>query len=187
MRLMHKMILMGLMILTAINISACKPSYEAPTAEPVMTTAPADAPYDIDFIQLNNDLIDSLSLKKDIFPFIKSVELDGDNDNKNIQVNVDIQPNVLGDAVEILMSEVTKKIADNAYIQDFRLKKSDNTQFGSVFDIYSYTYKVTSGDTVIFEDTIPAGGEIPFDPSMDGDAVKEALTQMQESETAANN
>ena len=87
---------------------------------------------------------------------------------------------------------MTKQIANNAYIQDFRLKKADDAQFGSVYDIYSYTYKVTSGGETLYDETIPAGEEIPLDPSIDGDAVKEAIEQLQESTsseetTSANN
>ena len=94
--------------------------------------------------------------------------------------------------MKILLSDVTKKIADNAYIQDFRLKRADDTQFGSVFDIYSYTYKVTCGDDIVFDETINAGDEIPLDPSMDGNTIMEALEEQEnadesETESSASN
>lgn len=178
MRLLRYLITLCVAVTVAASVSACKPSYEVQKVDPIMTTASADQPYDLDFIQLNNDVIDSLSMKKDIFPFIKSVDVDGDNDKKSIELNMDIQNGVSDEAVQILLADVTKRIANNAYIQDFRLKKADYTQFGSVFDIYSYTYKVTCGDETLYDETIAAGDDIPLDPSMDGDAVEEALDQI---------
>lgn len=188
----NKWVLMGVAALTAISVSACKPTYEAPVDDPIMTTAPADAPYDFDFDQLNDDVIDSFSKTHVIFPFVKSMEISGDNSAKNISVDIDIQSGVADDAVKILLSDVTKKIADNAYIQDFRLKKADDTQFGSVFDIYSYTYKVTCGDDVVFDETIQPGDEIPLDPSMDGNTIMDALEEQEtadgsETESSASN
>ena len=170
-----KWMVFGVAALTAMSVSACRPTYEAPVDDPIMTTAPADAPYDFDFDQLNDDVIDSFSKTHVIFPFVKEMEISGDNSAKNISVAIDIQSGVAEDAVKILLSDVTKKIADNAYIQDFRLKKADDTQFGSVFDIYSYTYKVTCGDDIVFDETIQPGDEIPLDPSMDGNKIMEAL------------
>lgn len=188
MYLKKKMMFIGIVIFSALSISACKPTYETPVNDPVMTTAPADAPYEMDFVQLNNDVIDDLSRKADIFPFIKSIELDGDNDKKTIEVDIDIQKDITDDAVQILLSDVTKRIGNNAYIQDFRLKKADDTQFGTVFNIYSYNYKVTSGEDVLYDDTIPAGDSIPLDPSLDADAVEYALDQIGEAQnsTVAN-
>ena len=192
MRIANRWMLMGVVALTAISVSACKPTYEAPVDDPIMTTAPADTPYDFDFDQLNDDVIDSFSKTHVIFPFVKSMEISGDNSAKNISVDIDIQSGVADDAVKILLSDVTKKIADNAYIQDFRLKRADDTQFGSVFDIYSYTYKVTCGDDVVFDETIQPGDEIPLDPSMDGNTVMEALEEQEnadgtETESSASN
>ena len=181
---MKKFIILGVAVVMTLSVTACKPSYEAPVADPVMTTAAADTPYDLDFIQLNNDVIESFSNTHDIFPFIKSLDIDGNNEGKKIEITVDIQQGVSDDAIRIFLSDVTKKVANNAYIQDFRLKKADDTQFGSVYDIYSYTYKVTSGDETLYDETIPAGNEIPLDPSVDGNAVKEALEQMSNGESS---
>lgn len=168
--------------LAAVSVSACKPTYEAPVDDPIMTTAPADAPYDMDFNQLNDDVIDSFSKTHVIFPFVKSMEISGNNDTKNIEVDIDIQEGVADEAVQVLLSDVTKKIDNNAYIQDFRIKKADDTQFGSVYDIYSYTYKVTCGDTTLFDTTINAGESIPLDPSVDGNKIMESLAAEQASE-----
>lgn len=189
----NKWVLMGVAALTAISVSACKPTYEAPVDDPIMTTAPADAPYEMDFDQLNDDVIDSFSKTHVVFPFVRSMEISGNNDTKNIEVEIDIQEGVADEAVQVLLSDVTKKIDNNAYVQDFRIKKADDTQFGSVYDIYSYTYKVTCSDTTLYDTTINAGESIPLDPSVDGNKIMDALEQQEQpmsqsdTETAASN
>ena len=189
----NKWVLMGVAALTAISVSACKPTYEAPVDDPIMTTAPADAPYEMDFDQLNDDVIDSFSKTHVVFPFVRSMEISGNNDTKNIEVEIDIQEGVADEAVQVLLSDVTKKIDNNAYVQDFRIKKADDTQFGSVYDIYSYTYKVTCSDTTLYDTTINAGESIPLVPSVDGNKIMDALEQQEQpmsqsdTETAASN
>ena len=174
--------MVGVAALAAVSVSACKPTYEAPVDDPIMTTAPADAPYDMDFDQLNDDVIDSFSKTHVVFPFVKSMEISGDNDTKNIEVDIDIQEGVADYAVQVLLSDVTKKIDNNAYIQDFRIKKADDTQFGSVYDIYSYTYKVTCGEETLYDETIQPGMEIPLDPSVDGNKIMESVANEQATE-----
>lgn len=186
MKYMKKILILGVAFISAVSMVACKPSYKAPVEAPNMTTMAADAPYDMDFVQLNNDVIDVFSRKTDIFPFIKDLEIDGDNDQKTIEVKIDVHQGISDEAIQVLLSDVTKQIANNAYIQDFRLKKADDTQFGSVYDIYSYTYMVTSDGETLYDETIPAGGEIPLDPSLDGDVVKEALDQMNNTSAQEN-
>lgn len=187
----RKGMIVGLTFLVALSLNACKPTYEAPVNDPVMTTAAADAPYEMDFVQLNDDVIDSFSKTHVVFPFVKSMEISGDNDSKTIEVEIDVQENAPDYALQVLLSDVTKKIDNNAYIQDFRIKKADDSQFGSVFDIYSYTYKVTCGDTILYDTTIQAGDDIPLDPSVDGNKVMEAIEaqeeKVNESETGASN
>ena len=182
MRDLRRWMMVGVAALAAVSVSACKPTYEAPVDDPIMTTAPADAPYEMDFDQLNDDVIDSFSKTHVIFPFVKSMEISGNNDTKNIEVDIDIQEGVADEAVQVLLSDVTKKIDNNAYIQDFRIKKADDTQFGSVYDIYSYTYKVTCGDATLYDTTINAGESIPLDPSVDGNKIMESLAAEQASE-----
>ena len=167
--------MVGVAALAAVSVSACKPTYEAPVDDPIMTTAPADAPYDMDFDQLNDDVIDSFSKTHVVFPFVKSMEISGDNDTKNIEVDIDIQEGVADYAVQVLLSDVTKKIDNNAYIQD-------DTQFGSVYDIYSYTYKVTCGEDTLYDETVQAGTEIPLDPSVDGNKIMESVANEQTAE-----
>lgn len=182
MRDLRRWMMVCIAALAAVSVSACKPTYEAPVDDPIMTTAPADAPYDMDFDQLNDDVIDSFSKTHVVFPFVKSMEISGDNDGKNIEVDIDIQEGVADEAVQVLLSDVTKKIDNNAYIQDFRIKKADDTQFGSVYDIYSYTYKVTCDGETLYDETIQPGTEIPLDPSVDGNKIMESLAADQASE-----
>ena len=182
MRDFRRWMVAGVAALAAVSVSACKPTYEAPVDDPIMTTAPADAPYDMDFDQLNDDVIDSFSKTHVVFPFVKSMEISGDNDTKNFEVDIDIQEGVADYAVQVLLSDVTKKIDNNAYIQDFRIKKADDTQFGSVYDIYSYTYKVTCGEDTLYDETIQPGTEIPLDPSVDGNKIMESVANEQTTE-----
>ena len=175
MKSMKNLMIFGVTALATLSVSACKPTYEVPVDDPIMTTAPADAPYEMDFDQLNDDVIDGFSKTHVVFPFVKSMEIDGDNDTKTITATIDIQPNVDDYAVQVLLSDVTKKIDNNAYIQDFRIKQADDTQFGSVYDIYSYTYKVTCDGETLYDETIQPGTEIPLDPSVDGNKIMESV------------
>lgn len=179
MKLMKNLMILGVAVLAALSVTACKPTYEVPVDDPVMTTAPADAPYEMDFDQLNDDVIDSFSKTHVVFPFVKSMEISGDNDAKSIEVDIDIQEGVDDYAVQVLLSDVTKKIDNNAYIQDFRIKQADDTQFGSVYDIYSYTYKVTCGGETLYDETIQPGTEISLDPSVDGNKIMESVANEQ--------
>ena len=182
MKSMKNFVILGVAVLAALSVTACKPTYEVPVDDPVMTTAPADAPYEMDFDQLNDDVIDGFSKTHVVFPFVKYMEISGDNDAKTIMATIDIQPDVDDYAVQVLLSDVTKKIDNNAYIQDFRIKQADDTQFGSVYDIYSYTYKVTCGDETLYDETIQPGTQIPLDPSVDGNKIMESVANAQADE-----
>lgn len=179
MKKVNKCLMVVSVVLCAVSLSSCKPSYEVPVNDPIMTTAPADAPYEMDFDQLNDDVIDSFSKTHVIFPYVKSMDISGDNDAKNIKVTIDIHSDVPEEAVQLLLSDVTKKIDNNAYIQDFRIKKADDTQFGSIYDIYSYTYVVTCNGETLYDETIQPGAEIPFDPSVNSDKIMEMLEEQQ--------
>ena len=186
MKSMKNLMIFGVTALATLSVSACKPTYEVPVDDPIMTTAPADAPYEMDFDQLNDDVIDGFSKTHVVFPFVKSMEIDGDNDTKTFTATIDIQPNVDDYAVQVLLSDVTKKIDNNAYIQDFRIKQADDTQFGSVYDIYSYTYKVTCDGETLYDETIQPGTEIPLDPSVDGNKIMESIAAVQDSDDSSD-
>ena len=176
------LMILGVAALAALSVSACKPTYEVPVDDPIMTTAHADAPYEMDFDQLNDDVIDGFSKTHVVFPFVKSMEISGDNDAKTITATIDIQPDIDDYAVQVLLSDVTKKIDNNAYIQDFRIKQADDTQFGSLYDIYSYTYKVTCDGETLYDETIQPGEDIPLDPSVDGNKIMESVANEQADE-----
>ncbi len=161
---MKKLFAIGLMLMMVMTFVGCKKRYTSPLETPSMTKAAEDAPYDFDFNQINNDVIESLE-DEDIFGFIKSLEVSGDNEKKEIILNVDIEDNVSYDALELLLTEATKAIVDGAHTQDFRIDLYDNEKFGNLFSMYSYSFKVTSGDTVVREETIAQGDSLPFDPS----------------------
>lgn len=182
MKSMKNLMILGVAVLAALSVTACKPTYEVPVDDPIMTTAPADAPYEMDFAQLNDDVIDGFSKTHVVFPFVKSMEISGDNDAKTITATIDIQPDVDDYAIQVLLSDVTKKIDNNAYIQDFRIKQADDTQFGSVYDIYSYTYKVTCGGETLYDETIQPGTQIPLNPSVDGNKIMESVANEQADE-----
>lgn len=158
-------------------LSACKPTYKPESEAPSMTTASADQAYDMDFVQINNDIIDYYSQENLIkyFPFITDLDIDGTNDPAEIDLKISIKDNVSDEAIVILLSDIAKNIGDEAAIQDFRLKESSEASFGTVYDHYAFHYTVTVNDEVTAEDTIDAGAEFPLDPSYDLEYLKEYL------------
>lgn len=173
--------------LAAVTLSSCKPTYNPPVESPDTETMSADTPYDIDFIQINNDVIENYSEtdRAKIFPFIKNLEVDGSNDPKSVTLTLDIADNVSDDAIDILVTDATKMIGYEAYMQDFRLTPSDSESFGSFYDLYDYTLKVTQGGDTIYDQTFETsdGEGLPFDPSVDADTIKESLEAEQEAQS----
>ena len=156
-----------LSILAACLLCSCKPSYEVTPEDPDMETMSPDEPYDFDFVQINNDVLDyySQSDMLKIFPFIRDID--------------------------ILLSDITKQIGNEAQIQDFRLTTASSDSFGSVFELYNYTIKVTQGSDMLYDQTIDCshGENIPFEPSVDGTTIKESIADKitaKESTTSSN-
>lgn len=168
-----------ILLLTIINVVACSPTYNPEPNAPEMTTASSEAPYEMDFIQINNDIIDYYSQESLLkyFPFITDLSVDGKNDPAEIDLNLSVKENVSDEAIAILLSDLAKNIGDEAAIQDFRLKDSSETGFGTVYDHYAFHYKVTVNDEVKAEDTVEAGTEFPLDPSYDLTYLKEYLAK----------
>jgi hypothetical protein len=182
-----------LSILAACLLCSCKPSYEVTPEDPDMETMSPDEPYDFDFVQINNDVLDyySQSDMLKIFPFIRDISIDGDNKEKTISLTLDVQPGVSKEAVDILLSDITKQIGNEAQIQDFRLTTASSDSFGSVFELYNYTIKVTQGSDMLYDQTIDCshGENIPFEPSVDGTTIKESIADKitaKESTTSSN-
>lgn len=144
-----------------------------------MTTASAEQAYDMDFVQINNDIIDYYSREELLkyFPFITDLSIDGTNDPAIIELNLSVQQNVSDEAIAILLADITKKIGDEAAIQDFRLKESTETSFGTVYDHYAFYYTVKVNDEVTAEDKIEAGTEFTLNPTYDLDYLKDYLSK----------
>lgn len=188
-RTIYSMLMIGAAVLT---LCSCKPSYVSPLSIPDSETKGADEPYDIDFVQINNNIIDTYSSddRAKIFPFIKNLEIDGSNDEKYVSLTLDVVENTSDDAVDVLLSDLTKQISDEGQMQDFRFTPSSDDDFGTFFDVYNYKLKVTRGSETLYDETIKTneGESIPFDPSLDVNTVKEALASMNtdDSTTAEN-
>lgn len=168
-----------LVLLSIILITSCTPTYNPEPNAPEMTTASADEPYDMDFVQINNDIIDYYSQENLLkyFPFITDLSVDGTNDPAEIDLILSVKENVSDEAIAILLSDLAKNIGDEAAIQDFRLKDSSETSFGTVYDHYSFHYTVTVNDEVKAEDKVEAGAEFSLDPSYDLTYLKEYLAK----------
>lgn len=170
-------------MIISVVLSACSPTYKPKSNPPQMTTASAEQAYDMDFVQINNDIIDYYSQENLLkyFPFITNLEIDGTNEPAEIDLKLSVEENVSDEAIVILVSDIAKNIGDEAAIQDFRLKESSETNFGTVYDYYAFHYTVTVNDEVTAEDTIDAGSEIPLDPSYDLAYLKEYLSKNESS------
>jgi hypothetical protein len=182
-----KRVLVLTLILLSFTLDGCKPTYEAPVDAPETSVRSKKDPYEIDFVQINNNVIDTFQddYYQKTFPYIKNLEINGDNQSMTCTLNLEVINNVSGDAIIALLTSLTLDIGEEAQMQDFRLKKSDNESFGTVFDIYNYTIKVTQDSNTIYDQTIETtdGEDIPFNPSTDGDTIKESI----EAEIASNN
>ncbi len=154
-----------MIVLSVSMLSACKPTYKSPLESPAVTKAAEDADYKLDFEQMEEDIGVSIQDAK-VYTFIKNYKLDGDNESKTINVTFDISENVSEDAIEVLLTEVSRLIVDEAHMQDFRIDNCTDDSFGNLFDLYSYNYKVTCNGEEIVNNFIDKGESLPFDPSL---------------------
>lgn len=172
--------------LCMIGLTGCKPSYESPLDKPMYETKAPDEPYDIDFIQVHNETIEKLQwgeLPK-VFPFIKNLEIDGDNKSKTADLMIEVQTGVNSESIEALVTTVAKFMADDAADQDFRLEKSSEVSMGSFYDQYTLQIKVMQDGDLLYDEIVPAGEGFPFDVEVDGNAIINATKLMKESENA---
>ncbi|MBP3806233.1 MAG: hypothetical protein J6I76_20480 [Oribacterium sp.] len=160
-----KKILFVVLCMAILSATGCRKRYVSPLETPIMTLAPEDREYVLDFDQLNNDVIDTLQ-EKGMFEFVKDLDISGDNDKKEIVLKADITENVSEIAIEYFLTEATKAIVDAASTQDFRITMYTEEDFGNLFEKYAYKYKVTCGEEVIVDETIEIGDSVPFDPSL---------------------
>ena len=160
-----KKILFVVLCMAILSATGCRKRYVSPLETPILTLAPEDREYVLDFDQLNNDVIDTLQ-EKGMFEFVKDLDISGDNDKKEIVLKADITENVSEIAIEYFLTEATKAIVDAASTQDFRITMYTEEDFGNLFEKYAYKYKVTCGEEVIVDETIEIGDSVPFDPSL---------------------
>jgi len=161
---MRKIFIAILVCLTVLYSTACKASYVSPLETPDVTLAAADASYDLDFNQLNNDVLDTLQ-GKEIYGFVKDMDVSGDNGSMEINFNAEIEENVSDEATELLLTDAAKAIIDGASTQDFRIEGYTNESFGNLSDIYNINFTVKCGDATVKEYHIKKGESIPFDPT----------------------
>lgn len=162
---MRKIFIAILACLTIFASTGCKASYVSPLETPDVTKAADDASYDLDFDQLNNDVIDALQ-EKEIYGFVKDMEVIGDNGAMEINFNAEIVEGVTDDATELLITDAVKAIVDGACTQDFRFEGYTNDGFGNISNIYSLNLTVKCGDEIVKEYKIAKGDSIPFDPTL---------------------
>lgn len=145
-------------------LGGCQPAYKrAVEAGPVTQTMEVDAPYNLDFAQIQNDLVTDYG-EDPSFGFIKTLELDGDNERREMKLSFEVVEGASPDAIDIFTAIMLRAIADGANTQDARLALSSDTDFGGVYRLYSITVSVTqNGET---SDTqIQAGDAFPYDPA----------------------
>lgn len=162
---MRKIYILGLLCLTILSAAGCKKRYVSPLETPNVTLAPEDKPYEFEFDQMNNDVIETLQ-DEEVFGFVKDMDVSGDNETKEIVLTVDIMENVSENALEYMLTEATKAIVDAARTQDYRITEYNDEDFGNLFEKYTYKYKVTCGEEVVVEENIEIGDSIPFDPTL---------------------
>lgn len=167
------------MIFIAIILVSCKPSYEVPVESPNTETSSADTPYNIDFVQINNEIINTFQTEdhQKIFPFITDLEIDGNNDDKIINLNLSVIKNTSSEAILKLMSALTIQISNEAHVQDFRFSHPTESDFGSFFTVYSYHYTIKRGEDIFLDETIKQNATIPFDASQDFDTIISEISE----------
>lgn len=175
----NKIILFFWFILALFSLVSCSPTYEEPTESPIQETKSAAEPYSLDFVQINNNIIDTYSAEDhlEIYPFISDLEIDGDNDTKTITLNLSVSENTTDEAILALLSDMTIQISDEAHMQDFRFTNPSSTDFGSFYTVYNYHYVIKRGEDIFLDETINAGDSVPFDPSLDIDSLREKLDE----------
>ena len=140
-----------------------KPDLELPTGD-----------YQLDFVDMNNYVIEYLNSEVMPFFFVKSNQdgiLSGDNDKKLITVSCVCAKGTTVNDVDLFLSMVLNGIGFNAAEQDYRFKNptvgtdGSYVDFGTVFNVYDL--KIDAKDengTVLRNDLIKATERIPIDP-----------------------
>lgn len=129
--------------------------------------------YNLDFVDMNNYVIEYLNSEVMPFFFVKSNQdgiLSGDNEKKLITVSCVCQKGTLVNDVDLFLSMVLNGIGFNASEQDYRFKSptvgTDGAfmDFGTVFNVYDL--KIDAKDeegAILRDDYIKATQKIPID------------------------
>ena len=129
----------------------------------------------LNFIELHNYVIDGLMGELTPFHYVvnNSVNIDGDNEKKEITIACTIKDEYRLEHLDLFLSMVLRLIGEGAAEQDFRyeapvIDKYDNytyKTFGTVFDTYgvSFDCKKQNGD-ILRNETVKPGGQMPVDP-----------------------
>lgn len=130
--------------------------------------------YQLDFVDMNNYVIEYLNSEVMPFFFVKSNQdgiLSGDNDKKLITVSCICAKGTTVNDVDLFLSMVLNGIGFNAAEQDYRFKNpavgtdGSYVDFGSVFNVYSLKLDAKDEDgNVLRDEYINATERIPIDP-----------------------
>lgn len=164
---MKRMIAGMCCVLMVFSLASCKPKYVSPMESPAVGMD-ENAPYEIDFVQVHNDIVDTYA-SDDRFPFIKNVVIDGTNDPKQVNIEIEAVDNVSQDAIDLFIATLLINISEEARIQDSRYTAPSSEGFGSFYDKYAVKIHAVSGDTVMTDTTYEAGEGLPYNQNVETD------------------
>lgn len=145
-------------------LTACQPSYRPAVLDPMATTA-EDSPSYIDFLQIHNDIVERYSEGDESFPYVKDVEIDGDDGEKWVAIRAEIVEGTSEDALQIFLSTMLYDISEEAVIQDRRYSAPEAGSFGTFYNDYELRVSL-SRDGEVWEDAVyGAGDPLPYDPA----------------------
>ncbi|MDO4960298.1 MAG: hypothetical protein Q4E57_00355 [Eubacteriales bacterium] len=124
--------------------------------------------YNIDFVQLHNDAIESLMSVEDGQPYayITAIDIDGNNDDKKVVISATGVEGIQEEDGIAFASAALRMVSDAAAMQDVKFKASSPSDFGDFYNTYAIEMNVvdeTTGEQV-YSLNVPAGGEIPITP-----------------------
>lgn len=154
-------------VLAAVSLTACQPKYVSPMESPAVGMD-ADAPYEMDFVQIHNDIVDTYA-DDDRFPYIKNVVIDGDNEAREISIEIEALENVSQDAIDLFVASLLLNISEEAHIQDSRFTQPSEDGFGSFYDMYAVKIHAVSGEEVMTDTTYAAGEGLPYNQNVERD------------------
>lgn len=169
---LKKVMAICLVAIATISIFACKSKkeYEGSPVAPDVNKLSAD--YKLDFTDMHNYVIDTLSSQYTPFFYIKNgeFEISGDNVKKIIELKCTCMDGTTVEDLDLFLSMVLQYIGFNAAEQDYRFTapKIDSTgtylDFGTVFNTYGLALRCdTESGKILRKDDIKAGEKIPVD------------------------